>query len=50
MWDILGAGRRKLLKFVQGLWNVGWHVDITGVDSARPGKGKSAEEVGGPID
>ena len=25
MWGILGAGRRKLLKSVQGFWNLGRH-------------------------
>ena len=49
MQGILGAGRRKVLKFLQGLWNVGPHGYITGAASVIPGYGESAEEVGGPI-
>ena len=49
MWDILGAGRRKVLKSVQGHWNVGRYGEIAGAASVIPGKDDSAEEVGGPI-
>ena len=50
MRGILGAGRRKVLKFVQGFWNLGGHIYIVGAASVITGEGESAEEVGGPID
>ena len=49
MKGILGADRRKVLKSVQGLWNVGQHGDIIGAASVIPGEGESVEEVGGTI-
>ena len=49
MRGILGADRRKVLKFVQGFWNVGRHGDISGTVSVIPGENDSAEEVVGPI-
>ena len=49
MQGILGAGRNKVLKYVQGFWNVGRHGYITGAVSVITGKVESTEEVGGPI-
>ena len=50
MWGILGAGRSKALKFVQGFWNLGRHGYIAGAASIFPDKGEFAEEVVVPID
>ena len=49
MQGILGEGRSKVLKYVQGFWNVGRHGYITGAVSVITGKVESTEEVGGPI-
>ena len=38
---ILGAGRSKVLEFVQGFLNVVQHGDIAGAASVIPGKGES---------
>ena len=49
MRGILGAGRRKVLEFVQGFQDVERHGDIAGAASVIPGEGDSAEEVCGTI-
>ena len=43
MRGILGADRRKVLKFVQGFRNLGSHGDIAGAVSVIPGEGESSE-------
>ena len=50
MRGILGSGMRKVLKYVQGFWNVGWNGKIAGASSVVPGEGEFPEEVGRPID
>ena len=49
MRGIFGAGKRKVLKFVQGFQNLGRHGGITVMASLIPGEGEYAEEVVVPI-